>query len=448
MRDDDGLAGAVDNIHSGAITGVRHVDGDADMVHLPHHDLPELGEAGVGLLQAPASERAALVVCHLPDAQSEPVRDAHQGRVVLDLRREPLHPEDDSEPALALRAPDVLRGLDEDQPRLDLEVAVVPMHGAEQRPEIVGSHADAADPEGDVLSRDPAGDCAVEVGNAVDRLGHGLGDGQQHRDPLAVDEDRVVVNPARFVADVYRARHDGRLRCLARGPAGGCRVGGVYAHLAHIPPRAGRIGQDNRPICVLDRLRHQFPGRGKERDEFQPLVGAGSAVFTRAYRNIPGQESEQSLRRPREDLPAPRVGPVAPRPEVLVEWDHRHPIGLVEADAGYYGDPETPFDVAFDHPPSANLDRRVDVHPELPGRCFSELPAFRAHGGHDRGPDRYLLRCDPLVTGQRVVQGGDEHDVVRHDLAILQRPARKAILRAEHQLHLAVAQEFIPSLNG
>ena len=209
MGDDDRLARAVDGIEGGAVAGMGHVHGDAGMVHLPHHDLPELGEPGVGLFQASASERAALVVRHLPDPQPQPVQDAHQRRVVLDLGGEPLDSEDDPEPGLALRAADVFRRLDEDQLRLDLEVAVVSMHRAEQGPEVVGPHADAADSEGDVLGGDPAGDRPVEVGNAVHRCGDGLGHRQQHRHPLAVDEDRVVVDLARFFADVHRVRHHG-----------------------------------------------------------------------------------------------------------------------------------------------------------------------------------------------------------------------------------------------
>ena len=132
------------------------------------------GGAGGSVAQAEPS---------LPDAQPEPMQDAHQGRVVLDLRGEALDPEDDPEPGFALRAADVLHRLDEDQPRLDFEVAVVPVHRAEQGPEVVGAHADAADSEGDVLGGDPAGDRAVEVGNAVYRRRDGLGHRQQHRHP-------------------------------------------------------------------------------------------------------------------------------------------------------------------------------------------------------------------------------------------------------------------------
>ena len=207
MRDDDGLAGAVDGVERGAVAGVRHVERDADVVHLPNHDPAELGEAGVGAFQASATERAALVVRHLSDAQPETVQDAHQRGVVLELRREPLNPEDDSEPALALRPADVVGGLDEHEPRLDLEVAVVPVHRAEQGPEVVGAHADAADPEGDVLGGDAARNRSVEIGNAVDGLGHGLGDGQQHRHALAVDEDGLVVNLAGRAADLRLVRH-------------------------------------------------------------------------------------------------------------------------------------------------------------------------------------------------------------------------------------------------
>ena len=92
-------------------------------------------------------------------------------------------------------------------PRLDLEVAVVPVHRADQGPEVVGAHADAADTEGDVLGRDSACDRALEIGNAVDRLGHDLSDGQQHRHTLAVDEDGVVVNASGVVASFGRVGH-------------------------------------------------------------------------------------------------------------------------------------------------------------------------------------------------------------------------------------------------
>ena len=221
---------------------MRHVDRDADVVHLPDHDLPELREAGVRLLQAAAAERAALVVHHLPDAQPEPVQDAHQGRIVLDLRRESLDPEDDAEPALALRAADVVRGIDEEEPRLDLEVAVVSVHRAQQGAEVVGTHADAANPEGDVLRSDSAGDGAVEVGNAADRLGHYLGDGQQHRHALAVDEDRFVVHPPCFLEVACRARHCGLRRRVRSPPAALTQLSQCRPCMSSTLHRASRTG--------------------------------------------------------------------------------------------------------------------------------------------------------------------------------------------------------------
>ena len=114
----------------------------------------------------------------------------------------------------------------------------------------------------------------------------------------------------------------------------------------------------------------------------------------------------------------------------------------MERDAGDDGNTESVLDVTFDHAPSANLDDDLDPDAELPRCRFSELSAVRAGRGHDHGQSRQFLRCDRLAAGQRVIQRGDEHDVVGLDLAVLQSLVRVGLPRPEDELHLAVEKQL------